>query len=151
MTRTRGLSLARGPIAIVGLLGIAFGVAGLIFGGHGFGTGQIPHGAVSGQRWLGVEANGWTNLLFIAGGALLVLAASMHWSAKTAALLVAAVFAAAAAIAAIRGDGVLGIFAADRRTEIVWGGAAIVLLVLAMLPRVGGGARAPAEPAAGAR
>jgi hypothetical protein len=141
-----GRSLAKGPVAIVGVVGIVFGVAGLIFGGHGFSTGSIPHGAVTGTVWLGVMANGWTNLLFIAAGLLLVLGSSMHWSAKTSAFVVAGVLGAAAVIAVIRGDGVFGIFAANHRTEIVWGGAAIVLVLLAMLPRVGGGSRAVREP-----
>jgi hypothetical protein len=142
-----GRSLAKGPVAIVGVLGIAFGVAGLIFGGHGFTTGNIPHGAVTGKLWLGVMANGWTNLLFIAGGLLLLLGSSMHWGAKTSAFVVAGVLGAAAVIAVIRGNGVFGIFAANHRTEIVWGGAAILLVLLSMLPRVGR-SRAVQEPVA---
>jgi hypothetical protein len=132
-----GLSLAKGPIAIVGVLGIAMGVAGLIFAGHSFTTGNVPHGAIYGKRWLGLELNGWTNLLFIGAGLFLLLGSSMHWGAKTAAWIVAGVLGAAAVIGVIRGNGVFGIFAADHRTEIVWGAAAIVLLVLSMLPRVG--------------
>jgi hypothetical protein len=143
-----GRSLAKGPVAIVGVLGIAFGVAGLIFGGHGFTTGNIPHGAVTGKLWLGVMANGWTNLLFIAAGLLLLLGSSMHWGAKTSAFVVAGVLGAAAVIAVIRGDGVFGIFAANHRTEIVWGGAAVLLVLLSMLPRVGGRSRVAREPVA---
>jgi hypothetical protein len=141
-----GRSLAKGPVAVVGMLGIAFGVAGLIFGGHGFSTGNIPHGAVTGELWLGVMANGWTNLLFIAGGLLLLLGSSMHWGAKTSAFVVAGVLGAAAVIAVIRGNGVFGIFAANHRTEIVWGGAAILLVLLSMLPRVGRRSGAVREP-----
>jgi hypothetical protein len=141
-----GRSLAKGPVAIVGVLGIAFGVAGLIFGGHGFATGNIPHGAVTGKLWLGVMTNGWTNLLFIAAGLLLLLGSSMHWGAKTSAFVVAGVLGAAAVIAAIRGDGVFGIFAANHRTEIVWGAAAVLLVVLSMLPRVGRRSRLVREP-----
>ncbi len=141
-----GRSLAKGPVAIVGMLGIAFGVAGLIFGGHGFSTGNIPHGAVTGTLWLGVMANGWTNLLFIAAGVLLLLGSSMHWSAKTSAFVVAGVLGAAAVIAVIRGNGVFGIFAANHRTEIVWGGAAILLVLLSLLPRVGRRSSAVREP-----
>jgi hypothetical protein len=143
----RGRSLAKGPVAIVGVLGIAFGVAGLIFGGHSFTTGSIPHGTVTGKVWLGVMANGWTNLLFIAAGLLLLLGSSMHWGAKTSAFVVAGVLGAAAVIALIRGDGVFGIFAANHRTEIVWGGAAILLVLLSLLPRVGR-SRAVQEPVA---
>jgi hypothetical protein len=144
-----GRSLAKGPVAVVGMLGIAFGVAGLIFGGHGFSTGNIPHGAVTGELWLGVMANGWTNLLFIAAGLLLLLGSSMHWGAKTSAFVVAGVLGAAAVIAVIRGNGVFGIFAANHRTEIVWGGAAILLVLLSMLPRVGRRSGAVREPVVG--
>jgi hypothetical protein len=145
-TRRTGPSLAKGPVAIIGVLGIAFGVAGLIFGGHGFHTGSIPHGAVTGKVWLGVMANGWTNLLFIAAGLLLLLGSPIHWGAKTSAFLVAGVLGAAAVIAVIRGDGVFGIFAANHRTEIVWGAAAIVLVLVSMLPRFGRRSRAEREP-----
>ena len=141
-----GRSLAKGPVAIIGLLGIAFGVAGLIFGGHGFHTASIPHGSITGTLWLGVMANGWTNLLFIAAGLLLLLGSSMHWSAKTTAFVVAGVLGAAAVIALIRGNGVFGIFAANHRTEIIWGGAAILLVLLSLLPRVGGTSRTDQEP-----
>jgi hypothetical protein len=135
--RRKGISLAKGPIAIVGMLGIAMGVCGLIFGGHGFHIASVPHGSISGKRWLGIELNGWTNLLFIAAGLFLLLGSPAHWGAKAAAWIVAGVLGAAAIIAVIRGNGIFGIFAADHRTEIIWGAAAVVLLVLSLLPRVG--------------
>ena len=135
--RRTGISLAKGPIAIVGMLGIAMGVCGLLFGGHGFHIASVPHGSIYGKRWLGIELNGWTNLLFIAAGLFLLLGSPAHWGAKAAAWIVAGVLGAAAVIAVIRGNGIFGIFAADHRTEIVWGVAAIVLLVLSLLPRVG--------------
>jgi hypothetical protein len=137
MTTRTGVSLAKGPVAIVGLAGVVFGVAGLIFGGHGFPTSQVPHGPVIGTHWLGLAANGWTNALFIAAGLLLVFAAPGHWSAKSSARLVALVLGAAAVIAVIRGNGIFGLIAANRMTEIVWGAAAIVLLILGIMPRVG--------------
>jgi hypothetical protein len=143
--RRKGLSLAKGPIAIVGMVGIAMGVCGLIFGGHGFHLADVPHGSIYGKRWLGIELNGWTNLLFIAAGLFLLLFSPAHWGAKAAAWIVAGVLGAAAVIAVIRGNGIFGIFAADHRTEIVWGAAAVVLLVLSLLPRVGGGRTAPVE------
>jgi hypothetical protein len=143
-----GWSLVKGPVAIIGVLGIAFGVAGLIFGGHSFTTASIPHGTVTGKHWLGIELNGWTNLLFIAAGLLLLLGSTMHWGAKTSAFVVAGVLGAAAVIALIRGNGIFGIFAANHRTEIVWGVAAVVLVLLSMLPRVGGRSRVVREPVA---
>jgi hypothetical protein len=138
-TRTsKGVSLAKGPVAILGLIGVIFGILGLVLGGHGFAM-HVPHGAVHGKKWLGIEVNGWSDLLFIAAGLALLLAAPLHWGAKGMSMLVALVLGAAAIVAVIRGDGVFGFFAADHRTELVWGAAAVVLLVLALLPRVGGG------------
>jgi len=46
----------------------------------------------------------------------------------------------------IRGNGVFGIFAADHRTEMIWGAAAIVLLALSLLPRVGRRERVAEQP-----
>jgi hypothetical protein len=135
--RRKGVSLAKGPVAIVGMVGIAMGVCGLIFGGHGFHIANVPHGSIYGKRWLGIELNSWTNLLFIAAGLFLLLFSPAHWGAKAAAWIVAGVLGAAAIIGVIRGNGIFGIFAADHRTEIVWGAAAIVLLALSLLPRVG--------------
>jgi len=144
-----GWSLVKGPVAIIGVLGIAFGVVGLIAGGHGFGTGHVPHGAIAGKHWLGIEANGWSNLLSIAAGLLLLLSAPLHWGAKTSAFLVALVLGAAAVVGAVRGNGVFGIFAANHLTEIIWGAAAVVLVLVSGLPRVGRTSRAAAPPADG--
>jgi len=135
--REKGTSLAKGPIALVGMILLAYGVTGLIFGGHGF-TAHAISGTVNGKSWLGLEVNGWSNLLFIGGGALLLFGAPLHWGAKTMGLLVGLGFAAAAVIALIDGDDVLGIFAANGRTKLVWAIVGAVLIVLALLPRVGG-------------
>lgn len=135
--RSTGFSLAKGPVWIVGIIGLAFGITALIFRAHGFATNNIPHGSVYGVRWIGVMVNGWAAVLCAAAGLALVLGAPAHWSAKTMALIVAAVLGAAAIIGLIRGNGIFGIFAADHVTEIVWGAAAVVLLLLSLMPRVG--------------
>jgi hypothetical protein len=146
-TGRKGVSLAKGPVAILGLAGIVYGVLGLILKGHGFAL-HIPHGTVHGRSWIGLEVNGWSDLLFIAAGLLLLFAAPLHWGAKSMSLLVGLVLGGAAVIAVIRGDGVFGIFAANHLTELVWGAAAVVLLFLALLPRVGAKDPDP-EPAGG--
>jgi hypothetical protein len=135
-TRRKGVSLAKGPVAILGLIGIVYGLSALLFASHGF-TLHIPHGAVHGKKWIGLEVNGWSDLLFIAAGLLLLLAAPLHWGAKSMSLLVGLVMIAAAVVAVIRGNGVFGIFAANHLTELVWAAAGVLLLVLALLPRVG--------------
>ncbi len=133
---TRGTSLAKGPVGLVGLLLLAYGVTALIFGDHGFAQ-HLPNGAIHGRTWLQLEVNGWSGLLFVAAGLLLLLGSPLHWGAKATSLLVGVVLGAAALVAGSRGNGVLGVFAANHVTELVWGAAGILLIVLALLPRVG--------------
>jgi hypothetical protein len=134
--QTKGTSLAKGPIGLIGLALLAYGITALIFGGHGF-TQHAPTGAVHGTTWLGLEVNGWSSLLFIAAGLLLLLGAPMHWGAKTMSLIVGSGLAALCLIALANGHGALGIFAANGMTELVWGAAGALLIVLSLLPRVG--------------
>jgi hypothetical protein len=119
---------------------LAYGVTALIFGGHSFTTDPLS-GTVQGETWLGLEVNAWSSLLFIGAGALLLFGAPLHWGAKTMSLIVGLGLGAASVIALVDGDDVFGIFAANGLTTLVWGIAAAVLLVLALLPRVGGGKR----------
>ncbi len=135
---TKGVSLAKGPVGLLGLLGLVYGISALIFGGHGFATQPVPSGAVHGKTWLGLEVNGWSDLLFIAAGLLLMFGAPLHWGAKGMSLLVGLALVVAALIALVRGDGVFGLFAANGLTELVWGAAGVLLILLSLLPRVGG-------------
>ena len=135
--KKKGVSLAKGPVALIGLALLAYGVTGFVFGGNGF-TNSVPDGTVNGETWLGVEVNGWSNLLFIAAGALLLLGAPLHWGAKTLGLVVGLALGAASVIAIVDGDDVFGIFAANGLTKLVWGVASAALLLFSMLPRVGG-------------
>ncbi len=133
--RTKGTSLAKGPAGLIGLALLAYGITALIFGGHSFAQ-HAPNGAVHGNSWLGLEVNGWSGLLFIAAGLLLLLAAPLHWGARGISLIVGLALGAAALIALANGDGTLGLFAANHLTELVWGAAAALLIVLSQLPRV---------------
>jgi hypothetical protein len=135
-SRSKGVSLAKGPVAIVGIALLVLGILGLIFGGNGFTANPID-GTAQGTKWLGLEANGWSNLLFAGAGALLLFGSPLHWGAKSLSLIVGLVLGAASVIALVDGDDVFGIFAANGLTKLVWGIAAAVLLVLALLPRVG--------------
>ncbi len=148
--RTKGISLAKGPIGVIGLVLLAYGITALIFGGHGFAQ-HAPTGAVHGRTWLGLEVNGWTGLLFIAAGLLLLLGAPMHWGAKTMSLIVGTSLVALCLIALANGHGALGIFAANGLTELVWGAAGALLIILSLLPRVGGRTRRTDERTAGTR
>ena len=133
---TKGTSLAKGPVGLIGLALLAYGITALIFGGHSFAQ-HAPNGTVHGEHWLGLEVNGWSGLLFIAAGLLLVLAAPLHWGAKGMSLIVGLALGAAALLALASGHGALGIFAANHLTELVWGAAAVLLIVFSQLPRVG--------------
>ena len=140
----KGVSLAKGPVGLVGVALLALGILGLIFGGNGFTANPID-GTAQGTKWLGIEANGWSNLLFAGAGALLLLGSPLHWGAKSLALIVGLVLGAASVISLVDGDDVFGIFAANGLTKLLWGIAAAVLLALALLPRVGGGRKDDAE------
>lgn len=135
--REAGMSLAKGPAGIIGLLLLAYGVLALIFGNADFEASPID-GDVQGETFLGIAGNGWTNLLFAVGGALLLVGAPLHWGAKVMSLIVGLVLGAASVIALWYDDDVLGIFAANGPTTLVWGVAAAILLVLALLPRTRG-------------
>jgi hypothetical protein len=133
---TKGVSLAKGPVGLVGLIALVYGVLGLVFYSNSF-TAHPLNGTVTGSTFLGIMGNGWTFALMAVGGILLVLAAPMHWGAKTMALIVAIAFGAACVIALIQGHSALGIFAENNWTKVAFGAAAVVLFVLALMPRVG--------------
>jgi hypothetical protein len=135
-----GVSLAKGPVALVGLALLAYGITAFLLGGHSFQAHPLG-GTVNGKTWLGLEVNAWTSLLFIAAGALLVFAAPAHWAAKSMSLIVGLALGAAALIGLYDKTDVFGIFAANGPTKLAWGAAAIVLLLLSLLPRVGSSQR----------
>ena len=143
MERTKGTSLAKGPVGIIGIIMLAGGILGLLFGSTNFDL-SFPDGTVTGGTWLGIEGNGWTWLAFAAGGLLLLLTAPMHWGAKTMALIVGLVMGAASVILIADGDDVLGVAAGNNWTMLAFGAAAVALLIVALLPRVG---RKRVEPA----
>jgi hypothetical protein len=144
MDRTKGVSLAKGPVGIIGAVLLIGGILGLLFGSTDF-TMNASDGDVSGGTWFGIEGNGWTWLLFAGSGLVLLMSAPMHWGAKTMALIVGLVMAAAAIIAIVDGNDVLGIFAANGMTTLAFGVAAAACLIVAMLPRVGRRRDVPVE------
>jgi len=136
--KNKGVSLAKGPVAILGIASLAYGILGLVLGGNAFSGISFPSGTVNGESFLGIEGNGWTNLLFIAAGALLLFGSPLHWGAKTMGIVVGLALGAASVIAIVDGEDVLGIFAANGLTKLVWGAGSVALLLLSLLPRVGG-------------
>ncbi len=132
----RGVSLAKGPVAIIGALSLALGILGFIFADQSF-TMHPPSGTVNGTNFIGIEGNGWTWVLFAAGGLLLLLGAPIHWGAKSMAFMVGIAYGVGALIALSDGTDILGIFATNNVTKIVLGAAAVALVLLSMMPRVG--------------
>src|SRR5689334_22645692 len=132
----RGVSLAKGPVAIIGALSLALGVLGFIFADQSF-TMHPPSGTVNGSTFLGIEGNGWTWVLFAAGGLLLLLGSPIHWGAKSMAFMVGIAYGVGALIALSDGTDILGIFATNNATKLVLGAAAVALVLLSMMPRVG--------------
>jgi hypothetical protein len=141
----RGVSLAKGPVAIIGVLSLALGVLGFIFANQSFAM-HAPDGTVNGSNFLGIEGNGWTWALFAVAGLLLLLGSPIHWGAKSMAFIVGVAMVVGALIALSDGTDILGIFATNNWTKLVMGAGGVALIVLSMMPRVG--RRRGAAPAA---
>jgi len=131
-----GVSLAKGPVGLVGLASLALGVLGFIFASRSF-TFDFPSGTVTGTTFLGIEGNGWTWVVFAAAGLLLLLGSPIHWGAKSMAFIVGVAFVVGALIALSDGDDILGIVAMNNWTTLVMGAAGAGLILLSMMPRVG--------------
>jgi hypothetical protein len=131
-----GVSLAKGPVGLVGLASLALGVLGFIFASRSFDF-DAPSGTVTGTTFIGIEGNGWTWVVFAAAGLLLLLGSPIHWGAKSMAFIVGVVFVVGALIALSDGDDILGVVAMNNWTTLIMGAAGAGLIVLSMMPRVG--------------
>ncbi len=137
-TRTeKGISFARGPALVLGTILLVVGLY-FLYRQHRFPPfSNFPngHAPVDGRVLFTIfGANGWTGMLTAAGGGLLLFGAAQHLLAKTMSLIVGVAFGAAAIIALISGN-VLGMAAADGRTELGWGIVAAILLINTLVPR----------------
>ncbi|MDA0161427.1 hypothetical protein OM076_14210 [Solirubrobacter ginsenosidimutans] len=137
-----GISLAKGPVALVGVASLALGVLGFIFASRSWNF-NAPSGTVNGTTFIGIEGNGWTWLVFAAAGLLLLLGSTIHWGAKSMAFIVGVAFVVGALIALSDGDDILGIVAMNNWTKLIMGAAGAGLIVLSMMPRVGRRAGGP--------
>jgi len=132
----RGVSLAKGPVAILGVASLALGILGFIFADQSF-TFDAPSGTVEGGTFLGIEGNGWTWVAFAAAGLLLLLGSPIHWGAKSMAFIVGVVSVVGALISLSDGDDILGIVATNNWTTLIMGLGGAALILLSMMPRVG--------------
>jgi hypothetical protein len=132
----RGVSLAKGPVAIIGIAALALGILGFVFADRSF-TFDFPSGTVEGDTFFGIEGNGWTWTLFAAAGLLLLLGSPIHWGAKSMAFIVGVGMVVGALIALSDGTDILGMFATNSWTKLIMGAAGAGLILLSMMPRVG--------------
>ena len=132
----RGVSLAKGPVAIIGIAALALGILGFVFADRSFSF-DFPSGTVEGDTFLGIEGNGWTWIMFAAAGLLLLLGSPIHWGAKSMAFIVGVALGVGALIALSDGNDVLGIIATNNWTKLIMGAAGAALVLLSMMPRVG--------------
>src|SRR3954449_8681893 len=98
-----GVSLAKGPVGLIGLASLALGVLGFIFASRSFDF-DAPRGTVTGTTFIGIAGNGWTWVAFAAAGLLLLLGSPIHWGAKSMAFIVGVAFVVGALIALSDGD-----------------------------------------------
>jgi len=131
--RRTGVSAETIVNIVLGVLLLGYGLIALLLGGNEL-SAEPGAGTVDGDRWLGIEGNGWTNLLFMAVGVLLIAGAPRRRVAKAAALIGGVVLGAAAVIAIVDGDDVFGVFATNPGTKNVWVVVALVLLAAASAP-----------------
>src|SRR3954468_11346103 len=93
-----GLSLAKGPVGLVGLASLALGVLGFIFASRSFDF-EAPRGTAVGTSFVGIAGNGWARILVAAAGLLLLPGSTIHWGAKSMAFIVGVAFVVGALIA----------------------------------------------------
>lgn len=131
-----GPSLAKGPALVAGSLLVAFGLAALLKNNDfpSF-SASFPDAEQQGTNFLGFEVNGWTAFFCITAGALLLFGAAQHHLAKMMSLIVGLALGACAVIAAIDGQDVLGLAAANFWTKVGWAIAAGVLVINSLMPR----------------
>jgi hypothetical protein len=115
---------------LVGGILLAFGVIALAVGHTDFGTGD----SVGGDQFILWMANGWDTIVWIAFGALGVIAATRAETAWTYALLSGAFFAVVAAWGFISGSDVFGLMAVDTTDNISHAVVAALGLGAAMAP-----------------
>lgn len=129
-----GLSMAKGPAALIGLALAIAGLLALLHDSRFTPLAEFPNGSPVGSTLAGIELNGWTGWLTVAAGVLLLFGATGHIGAKMMSLVVGIALIAAAALAVIQGD-VLGLAAANWLTALTWGLVGLVLVANTFSPR----------------
>ncbi len=121
-------SVAQTFCLVFGVVLVAAGVLGFIFGGTSF---NVPDR--TGQEFIVFEVNGWHNLLHIASGALLLVAAPKEALAATVAAVLGIAYVVVTLWGFIDGNDILWIFPVNTADNILHLAIAIVALAAAAL------------------
>ncbi len=119
------------------LFGAALLLAG-IFGflaDAGFGLGNVPSGTVDGSLFLGLEVNGWHNIVHLASGLVLLAAANTRPSAKAIALAFGLVYGLVAIIGLIDGSDVLGIIPVNGADNVLHIALALLGIIAGLISK----------------
>jgi hypothetical protein len=134
---TKGVSLAKGPALVLGVILEAAGLY-FLYKQHTFlPWSNFPNGHApsTGHAFFGIfGVNGWTGMFTAVSGGVLLFGAAQHHLAKLMSLVVGAALGAAFVITLIQGN-VLGMAAANFWTKIGWAVCAAILLVNVWMPR----------------
>ncbi len=139
--RTADFDKARTPAQwyclLLGVALIAAGALGFLVNGSfdeaqlglDFNDGEF----INGDLFLGLEVNGWHNIVHLASGVVLLLSAAKRGSAKTVALAFALVYAAVTVIGFVDGDDVLGIIPVNTADNLLHTAIAAVGVIAALV------------------
>ncbi len=114
----------------IGVFLIPLGLLALIFGSTNFGT--VSGGA--GQEFIIWQVSGWETILYMATGAIGLLAAARLDTARTFALVAGIGYAAMAVWGFIDGNDVIGLFAVDTTDNITYAAIGGLGLLLGAMP-----------------
>ncbi len=132
--RQPGVSLAKGPALVIGLLATAAGLLGLLRDASFPAIAGFPDADPVGTSHWGIEINGWTSWITILAGALLLFGAAQHHLAKAMSAIVGVAMLVAAVLGFVTGD-VLGLAAANWVTSAIWAVGGVLLLLNVLSPR----------------
>jgi Domain of unknown function (DUF4383) len=122
-------TIAQSFCLALGLVLIAVGILGFLFGGDGFDTGA----GVSGDEFLGLEVNGWHNVVHIASGAFLVLVAGSARTAALGSLIFGLVYAAVCVLGFVDGSDVFDVVAINDADNWLHLGLAVVAIIVGIM------------------
>jgi Domain of unknown function (DUF4383) len=121
-------TLAQSFCLALGLVLIAAGVLGLIFGNSSFDTGD----SIQGGDFLGFTVNGWHNVVHIATGAFLVLMAGSAGSAALGALIFGIIYAAVCVVGFTSDSDIFNVVAIDDADNWLHLGLAVLGIIVGL-------------------